>query len=81
MAGTAEGAAKARAARAAKVSESPSPVSEAPARVVKRDPVYRVGRRPIKHGRKTYQPGAYFPLASRMPRLESWLRTGMIVQE
>jgi hypothetical protein len=80
MAGTAEGAAKARARRAAKRTEAPSPVAvRQAAPKPAREPVYLVGRKPIKHGKKTYQPGEYFPLARRLPRLESWLRTGALV--
>lgn len=94
MPGTREGAAKARARAAAKKAaggamavaeppEAPSPVSGGlETRSKPRGPYLEVGRRPIKHGRKVYQPGQEFParIAARIPRIEGWLRTGMLVQ-
>jgi hypothetical protein len=86
MAGTIEGARKAQATRAAKraaqdTPEAPSPVSGGlETRSKPREVFYVVGRKPIKHGKRTFQPGEYFPVATRLPRLESWLRTGMLVQ-
>ena len=71
MAGTKEGAAKRRAAREAL--EAAPPVSSAPKR-------YIVARRPIKDGVRTYKPGDVFPKAHELPRLDTWLRTGMLIE-
>jgi hypothetical protein len=38
-----------------------------------------VGRRPIKHGDRTYLPGETFP-DNVIGRVESWIRTGMLVR-
>jgi hypothetical protein len=42
------------------------------------DPVYVVGRRPLKMGDDVLAPGDVVPGAHRWLRLESWLRTGAI---
>lgn len=41
---------------------------------------YVVGRRPLKVGEETRQPGDPIPEAESWPRLESWLRSGAVVQ-
>lgn len=41
---------------------------------------YVVGRRPLKVGEETRQPGDPLPEAASWPRLESWLRSGAVVQ-
>ena len=71
MAGTKEGAAKARALKAARGSEAPSPVSE---------PWYVVGRKPLKHGDRTYQVGDKFPFPDAILRLESWVNNGFLIK-
>jgi hypothetical protein len=38
-----------------------------------------VGRKPIKHGERVYQPGETFP-DGVIDRIESWIRTGMLVR-
>ena len=93
MAGTKAGAAKARAKKALRALEATSPAPSvtqglpAPAggletRSKPREPYLEVGRKPIKHGKRVYRPGTLFParIAATVPRLEGWLRTGMLVQ-
>src|SRR5438270_14091975 len=41
---------------------------------------YVVGRRPLKVGEETRQPGDPIPEAASWPRLESWLRSGAVIQ-
>lgn len=41
---------------------------------------YYVGKRPLKLGKETLQPGDEIPEAARFPRLESWIRSGAIVE-
>lgn len=41
---------------------------------------YVVGRRALKVGEETRQPGEAIPEAAEWPRLESWIRSGAIVQ-
>lgn len=44
------------------------------------DVEYVVGRRQLKVGEETRQPGDPIPEAAQWPRLESWLRSGAIAQ-
>lgn len=41
---------------------------------------YVVGRRPLKVGDETRQPGEPIPEAAEWTRLESWLRSGAVIQ-
>lgn len=42
---------------------------------------YFVGRKPLKVGEETRQPGDPVPEAASWPRLESWINTGRIVTQ
>lgn len=70
MAGTKAGAAK-RFTRVA-VPEAPSPVSGP-------HTYYVVGRRPVKHGDRMYMPGDTFPDATKLLRMDAWVRLGMLI--
>lgn len=88
MAGTAEGAAKARARReaakrqAARVNHATAEFAaaqgqpEAPEGLKR----YIVAKKPLLDGEKVYKPGDVYPKAHLLPRLESWLRTGRLIE-
>lgn len=85
MAGTAEGAAKARARREAAKREAARihkalPELQAAPEATDAPRQYIVARRPILDGERVYKPGEVWPGANRLPRLESWLRTGRLIE-
>lgn len=79
MAGTREGAAK-------RLERSASDVGRRDPSLLLPSPQQKdgtswlvVGRKPIKHGDRVYQPGETFP-SDVVGRVESWIHTGMLVR-